>query len=43
MAKSKQNLYGQEMGAKGAQTQAKILKATNGLIGKTLNSRIEGI
>ncbi len=34
MAKSKQNLYGQEMGAKGAQTRAKILKATNGLIGK---------
>lgn len=34
MAKSKHNLYGQEMGAKGVQTRTKILKATNGLIEK---------
>lgn len=34
MAKPKQNLYGQEMGNKGAQTRAKILKATESLIEK---------
>lgn len=32
MAKPKQNLYGQEMGNKGSQTRAKILKATHALI-----------
>jgi AcrR family transcriptional regulator len=34
MPKPKQNLYGQEMGNKGAQTRAKILRATESLIGK---------
>ncbi len=34
MPKPKQNLYGQEMGNKGAQTRAKILKATESLIEK---------
>jgi AcrR family transcriptional regulator len=34
MAKPKQNLYGQEMGNKGSQTRAKILKATHSLIQK---------
>jgi AcrR family transcriptional regulator len=34
MSKRKQNLYGQEMGDKGAKTRAKILKATESLIEK---------
>jgi AcrR family transcriptional regulator len=34
MSKRKQNLYGQEMGDKGAKTRAKILTATEALIGK---------
>lgn len=34
MSKRKQNLYGQEMGDKGAKTRAKILKATDSLIEK---------
>ena len=34
MPKPKQNLYGQEMGNKGSQTRAKILKATDALIEK---------
>ena len=34
MSKRKQNLYGQEIGDKGAKTRAKILKATESLIEK---------
>ena len=34
MSKRKQNLYGQEMGDKGAKTRAKILTATESLIEK---------
>lgn len=34
MSKRKQNLYGQEIGDKGAKTRAKILKATEALIEK---------
>ena len=34
MSKRQQNLYGQEMGDKGAKTRAKILAATESLIGK---------